>query len=106
MEKTMTGEALRLIRIFHDVKQAELARRLGISKSYLSEIEKGSKEPTLSLVEKYAAQFDLPASSILFFAENVNGKPSYESARRLVASKVIKLLQFLESRSGDADHDK
>lgn len=100
----MFGEALRLIRVFHDVKQVELARRLGISKSYLSEIEKGSKEPTLSLVEKYATQFDLPASSIMFFAENVSGKGSYESARKLVSSKIIKLLRFLESRSG-GDHD-
>jgi transcriptional regulator with XRE-family HTH domain len=103
MEKIMMGEALRLIRVFHEVKQAELARRLGISKSYLSEIEKGSKEPTLSLVEKYAAQFELPASSIMFFAENVNSTSSYEAARRLVASKVVKLLKFLESRSGGDD---
>jgi len=95
------GEALRLIRVFHDVKQSELARRLGISKSYLSEIEKGSKEPTLPLIEKYAAQFDLPVSSIIFFAENVGGKSSYESARKLVASKIVKLLKFLESRSDE-----
>lgn len=99
----MLGEALRLIRVFHDVKQSELARRLEISKSYLSEIEKGRKEPTLSLVEKYSAQFDLPVSSIIFFAENVSGKSSYESARKLVASKIVKLLNFLESRSADED---
>jgi transcriptional regulator with XRE-family HTH domain len=99
----MMGEALRLIRVYHDVKQSELARRLGISKSYLSEIEKGTKEPTLSLVEKYAAQFDLPASSIMFFAENVSGKSTYESARKLVASKIVKLLQFLESRASAAN---
>lgn len=36
----MLSEALRLIRVFHDMKQTELAQRLGISKSYLSEIEK------------------------------------------------------------------
>ena len=44
----MLSEALRLTRVSHDVKQTELADRLGISKSHLSEIEKGSSSPGLS----------------------------------------------------------
>ena len=39
----MLSEALRLIRVFHDLKQTELADRLGVSKSYLSEIESGEE---------------------------------------------------------------
>ena len=39
----MLSEALRLIRVFHDMKQTELADRLSISKSYLSEIEGGEE---------------------------------------------------------------
>ena len=33
------------------VKQADLASKLGISKSYLSEIEKGKKQPKIELIE-------------------------------------------------------
>ena len=40
----MQSDALRLVRVFHDMSQTALAERLGISKSYLSEIEKGEKE--------------------------------------------------------------
>lgn len=101
----MLHEALRLIRVYHDMKQAELAEKLGISKSYMSEIEKGTKSPTVELISKYAEVFGIPASSILFFAENID-KPhasiAARQARQLVAAKIIKLLQFLEERGGHA----
>ena len=46
----MLSEALRLIRVFHDVKQNELAERFGVSKSYLSEIESGKKLPSIDFI--------------------------------------------------------
>ena len=71
MGVAMLSEALRLIRVFHDMKQTELAQRLGISKSYLSEIESGKKPPRMDLIERYASEFGIPSSSILFFAEGL-----------------------------------
>ena len=65
----MLHEALRLIRVYHDMKQGELPEKLGISKSYMSEIEKGTKSPTVELFNKYAEVFKMPPASILFFAE-------------------------------------
>jgi len=101
----MLHDALRLIRVYHDMKQAELAEKLGISKSYMSEIEKGTKSPTVELINKYAEVFGIPASSILFFSENME-KPqatgAARQARQFVAVKIIKLLQFLEERGGHA----
>ncbi len=98
----MIGAALRCIRKFHDLNQNAAAEKLGISKSYLSEIESGSKEPTLQLVQKYAEAFKIPASSILFFAENFQAPGRRASAQRLVAGKVLALMQFLEARAEDA----
>ncbi len=99
----MLNEALRLIRVYHDMRQSEVAEKIGISKSYLSEIEKGTKKPTLELVEKYAGLFQVPASSIMFFSENMNKDRAYEKARGFVAGKIIKLMQFLEERSERAE---
>ena len=49
----MQNDALRLMRVFHDMSQTNLADKLGISKSYLSEIEKGEKKKvTLDLLEQ------------------------------------------------------
>lgn len=99
----MLGEALRLIRVYHDLKQTDAAAKLGISKSYLSEIESGTKEPTLQLLQRYADAFGLPPSSILFFAENVGQDPP-NRARRLVAGKILSLLRFLEDREQSHGH--
>ncbi len=101
----MLNEALRLIRVYHDMKQNEAAERLGISKSYLSEIEKGHKEPSLDLLRKYEVCFGIPVSSIMFFAENMGKAPTRERARTFVASKIIKLMQFLEDRTESVHAD-
>lgn len=99
----MINEALRLIRVYHDLKQTEAAEKLGISKSYISEIEKGHKTPTLDLINKYATTFDLPSSSILFFAESLDDGKTYSQAKTFVATKIISLMKFLEDKSGRAD---
>ena len=97
----MLNEALRLIRVYHDVRQSEMAEKLKISKSYLSEIEGGKKKPTLELVERYSEVFKIPVSSIMFFSENMNKSGAYERARGIVARKIISLMQFLEERAGE-----
>jgi transcriptional regulator with XRE-family HTH domain len=99
----MLNEALRLIRVYHDVRQSEMAEKLGISKSYLSEIEHDRKRPTLDLVEKYAEIFKIPVSSIMFFSENMGKAGAYEKARGIVARKIISLMQFLEERAEKVD---
>lgn len=95
----MLGEALRLIRMFNDLKQNQLADRLGISTSHLSEIEKGLKKPSLDLLERYAIEFSMPLSEIMFFAENIDGARSGEGIRKNIASKVLNILSFIESNA-------
>ncbi|MFN8831827.1 MAG: helix-turn-helix transcriptional regulator [Labrys sp. (in: a-proteobacteria)] len=96
----MLNEALRLIRVYHDMKQTDAAEKLGVSKSYLSEIESGHKEPSLDLIRKYEVTYGIPASSILFFSENMYQSSTRLKAQRIVASKIISLMKFLEDRSG------
>lgn len=98
----MLGEALRLIRVYHDLKQKQVAELLDVSTSYLSEIEKGHKTPTLDIVQRYSDKFGIPVSSIMFFAESVNGG-TFDRARSIVAGKMIGLMQFLEARSEQVD---
>ena len=88
------AEALRLIRVFHDISQTHLADTLGISKSFLSEIESGKKEPTLNLLSRYAEEFDIPLSSLLFFVESVSAK-GVLGRNDKVAPKVLKLLNWI-----------
>ena len=98
----MINEALRLIRVFHDLKQIQAAEKLGVSQSYISEIERGTKVPTLETIQKYSVTFDIPASSILFFSENLEGSTKGK-ATKLVAAKILALMQFIEHQSGRVD---
>lgn len=101
----MLNEALRLIRVYHDMKQADAAKAMGVSASYLSEVEKGKKKATLELVEKCAETYRIPASSIMYFAENMGQARVVEAARTAVAGKIIKLMQFLEAKADKSDVD-
>lgn len=94
----MQHEALRLVRVFHDLNQSELAERLSISKSYLSELESGKKAPTLELLQKYADTFGMPLSSLLFFAENVENPTRSDRVRVSIAGKALKMLQWIAAK--------
>lgn len=98
--ESMLNEALRLIRVFHDVSQKDMAGRLQIAPSYLSEIEKGKKEPTLLLLKRYSEEFNIPMSSILFFSEHMEDGVAAGRLRTAISGKVLKLLDFIAARSG------
>lgn len=101
----MINEALRLIRVYHDLKQVEAAKRIGISQSYLSELERGTKSPPLDVLKRYSEAFDIPVSSIMYFSENI-GEGKSSKATQFVAKKIISLLQFIEQRSGRVDDEE
>jgi transcriptional regulator with XRE-family HTH domain len=87
------GTALRSLRVFHDLSQTDLADKLQISKSYLSEIESGRKEPTIALLTQYCKLFEVPVSSLLFFVEHVENSRS--SGAGVIAPKILKLLDWI-----------
>jgi transcriptional regulator with XRE-family HTH domain len=88
------GTALRSLRVFHDLSQTHAADKLDISKSFLSEIEAGKKEPTLALLSRYAQAFAVPLSSLLFFAEQLD-KGAPKSTEAHIAPKVLRLLDWI-----------
>lgn len=96
----MIHEALRLTRVFYDMSQSELAERLGISKSHLSEIESGKKNPTLQLLQKYSEVFDIPVSSMMFFAERLENPTAGDATRAFVSKKVLAIMRLIAQRSG------
>lgn len=94
----MLNRALKLLRTFHQLSQVELAKRLGISNSYLSEIESGSKSPSVDLLDQYSAVFKLPLSSILLFSEQLEETTPGNKLRVKAADKVLKLLEWVAEK--------
>lgn len=92
----VVSKALKLVRIFHDLSQKQLAQKLEISKSYLLEIEAGKKQPTLGLLQHYFEVFQVPVSSILFLSETLELNVSVERTNSSVSPKVQAMLKFLK----------
>jgi transcriptional regulator with XRE-family HTH domain len=96
----MINRALKAIRQFHGLTQAELGSKLEISKSYLSEIESGKKSIGYDLLEKYSDIFDIPVSSLVFFSENIEEVNSIpEQFRSIVADKIINIMEWVAVRN-------
>lgn len=90
----MVHTALKLTRQFHRMKQADLAKKLEISPSYLSEIENGSKTISVDLLYKYSAIFDVPVDTFLRFSET---STDVDPRRRERAEKLLAFLQWVAS---------
>lgn len=102
----MLKEALRLIRVYHDLNQADAAARVGLSKSYVSEIETGKKKVTLEVLERYSNAFNIPLSSLMLFAEVVEQRGGSERARVKIAEKAIRMLDWIAEISSDSEEKK
>jgi len=93
----MYHRALKLIRQYHRLTQAELSHKLNLSKSFISELEKdGGKKPSIDILERYSNYFDIPTSSLLLFAEQTAKDQFSERARVYTADKVLRMLEWLE----------
>lgn len=94
----MLNKALRHIRRYHGMKQHELATKLGISNNYLSEIESGAKAHaiTVDLLGRYAEIFNVPISTLMLFSEQLDASKRSDKLRVSMASKVLKMLDWID----------
>jgi transcriptional regulator with XRE-family HTH domain len=95
----MIHRALKAIREFHSVTQTALATQLGISKSYLCEIESGNKKIGYDLLERYSEIFEIPVSSLVFFSESLSEDDRLsEKFRNAVAGKILSIMEWVVHR--------
>lgn len=99
----MFGQALKLLRRYQGLNQSNLAKRLDVSRSYISELESGNRTPSLDLLRRYAEVFNVPVSSLVFFAEALQDKENLssrlEAAKGVIARKIVALLTVLDTDS-------
>jgi transcriptional regulator with XRE-family HTH domain len=98
----MINNALRLVRIYHNLTPADASIKLGISRSYLSELESGNKTASIEVLHKYAKAFDMPVSSLMLFVENADAAPKAQQTQRFIAAKALKMLDWVATIAGDS----
>ncbi len=61
------GKQLRFVREAHHLLQKELANRAGLDRSYVSKLERGLADPTLTTLQKIASAYHLSVSHLLSY---------------------------------------
>ena len=59
------GEVFRTTRHHRSERISDVARRANVSPQYLSEVERGVKDPSSEIVESISTALDLPVSDVL-----------------------------------------
>jgi len=62
---TRFGRRLKLLRVERGMTQAVMAKKFGIDRSFISDLERGKKSVSLSTLEIFAIGLELPLSKLL-----------------------------------------
>ena len=92
------GARMRAIRRERGVAGVELARRAGVSPSYLSRLENGHLSPTVSTLTRIMAALGVPVSRV--FGESSGGPLVRRHERQLIRSRHVEDYLLSPTRAG------
>ena len=101
----MIGDVLKRMRIIYRYKASEMSSELGISASYLSEIENNKKQPSLDLLQKYADIYGIRLSSLILLSENMDEAAKSGKGTVFVRNMMAHLIQSMSAAAGDPDEE-
>ena len=93
------GKILRCIRIANDYSQREVSKAIGMSTSYVGELENDKKNPSLKVLEKLSKFYKLPKSEICRFEEysnSIEGDDLYIYQRTLI--EILETMEKYEAK--------
>jgi len=91
------GRALKICRAAVELSQQDVAKRAGITKSYLSLVEGGKRSPSLATLEKICKAMRVPPHLVMLLAAGPQDIPGPE--REKLGEVAQSLLQLLTNRS-------
>ena len=65
LQRSAFGETLRTLRLQQGLTQEQLAWNTGMERAYISELERGRKEPCLSTITKLAHAFNMTVAAFM-----------------------------------------
>ena len=94
----MLSEVIRLIRIANDMSISMLSEKSTVSKSYITEIEKGKKRPSNSILNKLSFAFDLKEQDLQRFNELHDSLVKNKKELYAYRTLLINILEFYNNR--------
>lgn len=86
------GEKIRLARLKKGLSQEQLALHAGVNPSYLGQIERGVKNPTMNILEKIARGLDLTMERLILSVDGVAASSENKAVLSILTSDEIKRL--------------
>ena len=83
-----------------------MSNRLGISSSYLSEIENGKKQPSLELLQKYSDILGIKLSSLILLSEQYEDANALNTGQEFVKNLMSKLIDLMSNDSPVKHYEK
>lgn len=101
----MIGDMLKRMRVIYGYKAGEMSSELGISASYLSEIENNKKQPSLELLQKYANVYGIRLSSLILLSENMDEAEKSGKGTAFVRNMMVHLIQNMSASASDPNDE-
>lgn len=90
------GKAIREMRKRECMNQQDYASRIGVTQTYLSQIENGHKKPSMEVLEAIASDLKTPLSVVFWFALSEEDViPSKVQAYRMLKPAVDELINYI-----------
>ncbi|MDB1886396.1 helix-turn-helix transcriptional regulator [Collinsella aerofaciens] len=89
----MLGNTLKRLRGIYGYSAKEMSELLGISSSYLSEIENGKKKVSMDLLDRYSELFGLRVSTLVRFSEDYEDAELNNAGQKFITSLMSKVIE-------------
>lgn len=89
----MLGNTLKRLRGIYGYSAKEMSELLGISSSYLSEIENGKKKVSMDLLDRYSELLGLRVSTLVRFSEDYEDAELNSAGQKFITSLMSKVIE-------------
>ena len=73
--RTGLGAAIRRERVALGISQEELAKRSGLQRTYISDLERGTRNPSVGSIQRIAQALGVPVAKLFEQLDNGNEAP-------------------------------
>jgi len=100
------GSTLKLLRVASDLKQSSLAKDLDVTANYLSLVENGKKEPSLTFLKKFSQRLNLPLGYFLWIALEDIRLPEELDLKEKMNSLLVNILRQKNKNGSTSKNEK
>ena len=93
------GHLIKIARISKGIGQDELAKKIGVSKNYISLVENSKKKPGVEFLKQVASFLEVPL--LLLMWENINLPSAKTPAEKEIKSRLIDIAEKAQQLFSD-----